>query len=158
MRLLQTLLLLFLLVPLIEIYLLIQVGSEIGAMYTVLLVVLTAVLGAGMLRWQGLTTMRRVQGIIAQGEVPAIEMMEGVLLLLSGALLLTPGFFTDAIGFLCLVPSFRRAAVIWFVRRKLIFPGGGPRTGYGGNARDGKAPQPRTLEGEFWEEKDKDKH
>ena len=100
----QILLLLFLVVPIIEIYLLIQVGGYLGAGTTIFLVVFTAVLGAWLLRIQGFSTMRRVQNSVARGEIPAIEMLGGVLLLLSGALLLTPGFFTDTIGFLLLFP------------------------------------------------------
>ncbi|MBL4637734.1 MAG: FxsA family protein [Proteobacteria bacterium] len=107
----RSLLILFLLVPLIEIYFLIQVGSVIGAVWTVFLVVATAVIGAGLLRWQGLSTFQRVQHSLAHGELPAVAMLEGVALLLSGAMLLTPGFFTDTIGFILLVPTFRQAMI-----------------------------------------------
>jgi len=116
----QILLLLFLLVPVIEIYLLIEVGSMIGAIYTILLVVLTAVAGAALLRWQGLTTFQRVREAMARGEVPAIEMMEGVVLLICGALLLTPGFFTDAIGFLALIPAVRRHFILEVIKRQSV--------------------------------------
>lgn len=147
---LRFLLLLFLLIPLLEIYLLIKVGGLIGAIPTVALVVLTAVLGAVLIRWQGFTTMNRVRQTLAQGEIPAIEMMEGVVLLLSGALLLTPGFFTDILGFLALVPSLRRAAIMALLRRNQIMNQGGP------SSRSGHEQQgPRTIEGEFWRE---DKH
>lgn len=140
---------LFLVVPLVEIYILIQVGGLIGAIPTIFLVVFTAVLGALMLRWQGFTTLQRVRSMLAQGEIPAIEMLEGVVLLVSGALLLTPGFFTDTIGFLCLVPPLRRAAIRWFVGRHFI--GGGPARPSSGRDDHGG---PRTIEGEFWREKD----
>ena len=116
----QILLLLFLVVPIIEIYLLIQVGGYLGAGTTIFLVVFTAVLGAWLLRIQGFSTMRRVQNSVARGEIPAIEMLGGVLLLLSGALLLTPGFFTDTIGFLLLFPVVRHGLVIWFLSRSNI--------------------------------------
>ncbi|MDH3935199.1 MAG: FxsA family protein, partial [Gammaproteobacteria bacterium] len=89
------LLLLFLLVPLVEIYLLIQIGGVIGAFPTVMLVVFTAVLGAALARYQGLATLQRLQATIARGETPAIEVFEGVLLLVGALLLLTPGFLTD---------------------------------------------------------------
>jgi UPF0716 protein FxsA len=98
----------FLLVPLVEIYFLIQVGSVIGAGWTVFLVVFTAVLGAYLLRLQGFNTLRRAQSSLAGGQLPAMEMMEGLGLLVSGALLLTPGFVTDTIGFLLLVPAVRQ--------------------------------------------------
>jgi len=107
----RSLFVLFLLVPLIEIYFLIQVGSVIGAAWTVFLVVATAVIGAGLLRWQGFNTLQRAQTSLAQGQLPAIAMLEGVALLLSGAMLLTPGFFTDTVGFILLVPMFRQAMI-----------------------------------------------
>ena len=108
--------LLFIFVPLVEIYFLIQVGSVIGAIPTIGLVVFTALLGAMLLRFQGMTTLQRTRLSMAQGQVPAIEMLEGVLLLLAGILLLTPGFFTDAIGFAFLIPPLRQALVLWFIK------------------------------------------
>tara|TARA_R110002111_G_scaffold121965_6_gene185729 strand:+ start:266 stop:721 length:456 start_codon:yes stop_codon:yes gene_type:complete len=111
----RSLLLLFLIVPLIEIYFLIQVGEVIGAGWTVFLVVATAVIGVGLLRMQGLSTMQRAQLSLAQGQLPALTMLEGVLLLVSGGLLLTPGFFTDIMGFLLLVPPLRQALIKRFV-------------------------------------------
>jgi len=146
----QLLFLLFLIVPIVEIYLLIEVGSVIGALPTVGLVVFTAILGAWLLRIQGFATLARVRSTVAQGGIPAMEMLEGAVLLVSGALLLTPGFFTDTIGFACLVPAFRRALIRWALGRFLLpFDGrGGPRGG--GGARSG----PTTLEGEFRREDD----
>lgn len=140
----RLLLALFFLVPLIEIYLLIKVGGVIGAMPTVALVVFTAVLGAALLRWQGFATLARVQATLARGQVPAIEVMEGAVLLIGGVLLLTPGFFTDAIGFFCLVPSLRRKLIIWALRRGVVVA-----TGAGGGSADRG---PRTLDGEYWKE------
>lgn len=99
---------LFFLIPLVEIYLLIQVGGVIGVLPTILLVVLTAVVGAFLLRQQGLSTLARFQASVAKGEVPAGAMLEGVMLIIGGALLMTPGFFTDAIGFACLLPFSRK--------------------------------------------------
>lgn len=103
--------LLFLLVPLIEIYLLIKVGSIIGAGWTVFAIIGTALLGAGLLRVQGLSTLQRAQAAISQGEVPAVPMLEGVALAFSGFLLLTPGFFTDTLGFLLLIPPLRQSLI-----------------------------------------------
>lgn len=102
----------FLLVPLLEIYLLIKVGGIIGAMPTVFLVVFTAVLGAYLIRIQGFSTLARVRETAAKGGIPAIEMLEAAVLLVAGALLLTPGFFTDAIGFACLIPPLRRFVIL----------------------------------------------
>jgi UPF0716 protein FxsA len=101
----------FLLVPIVEIYLLIQVGQVIGAGWTILLVVLTAVIGVWLLRIQGLSTLTRVQRRLQENELPAREILEGVALVVAGAFLLTPGFFTDALGFLLLFPPTR----IWLV-------------------------------------------
>lgn len=102
----------FLVVPIAEIYLLIQVGKVIGAGWTVLLVVLTAVIGVALLKHQGLSTLNRAQQKLNENELPAHEILEGMGLLVAGALLLTPGFFTDAVGFLLLFPPTR----IWLVR------------------------------------------
>jgi len=105
------LLLLFLLVPLIEIYFLIQVGEVIGAGWTIFAVVATAVIGAGLLRVQGASTLLRAQANMQQGSLPAMEMMEGIALAASGMLLLTPGFFTDTFGFALLIPVIRQAMI-----------------------------------------------
>jgi len=102
---------LFLVVPLVEIYLLIQVGQVIGAGWTIFLVVLTAVIGVALLRRQGLSTLNRAQQKMRHNELPAREILEGMGLVVAGALLLTPGFFTDAVGFFLLFPPTR----IWLV-------------------------------------------
>jgi UPF0716 protein FxsA len=143
------LLLLFFAVPLIEIYLLIKVGGVIGALPTVSLVVFTAVLGAWLVRLQGLSTLNRVRAVLLQGEVPAVEALEGVALLISGALLLTPGFFTDTLGFLLLVPAVRRGVILWMIKRHMIRMTGGRPPGPGPDRRG-----PTTLEGEFKRERD----
>lgn len=149
----RTLLALFLIVPLFEIYLLIKVGGLIGAIPTVFMVVFTAVLGALLLRQQGFSTLARLQAALARGEIPAIEMLEGAMLLCGGALLLTPGFFTDTIGFICLIPPLRRRVILWALRRGIIAsvaPGGGT------DRRDGRH-GPRTIEGEYWRDKDRNR-
>ncbi len=106
---------LFLLVPLIEIYFLIKVADVISAGWTIFAIVATAVIGAGLLRVQGASTLLRAQSSMLQGSLPAMEMMEGFALALSGVLLLTPGFFTDTFGFLLLIPTVRQ----WLISRKL---------------------------------------
>jgi UPF0716 protein FxsA len=103
----------FLVVPIIEIYLLIQVGQVIGAGWTIFFVVLTAVLGVWLLRIQGLSMLMRAQRKLQENELPAREILEGMGLVIAGALLLTPGFFTDAVGFFLLFPPTR----IWLVSR-----------------------------------------
>ena len=107
----RTIFLLFIAMPIIEIFLLIKVGSSIGALLTIGIVIVTAVLGTWMLRAQGLSTLNKARRRMSGGEVPAFEMMEGMALGIGGALLLTPGFVTDAIGFACLFPFTRRLMV-----------------------------------------------
>lgn len=94
--------------PVIEIAVLIEVGAVIGTMPTILLIVGTAVLGTVLLRQQGMGVLRRTQESLNKGEMPVAEVFEGVCLLTAGALLLTPGFVTDAVGFVLLVPPARR--------------------------------------------------
>ena len=105
----RLLLLLFLTVPMVEIVILIWVGGQIGALPTILAVALTAVVGVWLLRLQGFLTMRRVRERLQAGELPDMELLEGALLLIGGTLLLTPGFVTDILGFVCLLPGSRRA-------------------------------------------------
>lgn len=105
----------FLLVPLLEIYLLIKIGSFIGAAWTVAGVVGTAVVGAALVRRQGVAALGRFRLATQAGELPAITIIEGLTLLVAGALLLTPGFFTDAMGFVLLTPPLRQILIRrWF--------------------------------------------
>jgi len=108
---------LFIAMPIIEIYLLIRVGSSIGALATIGIVILTAVIGTYMLRAQGLSTMNQARSRLASGQIPAMQLMEGFALAIGGALLLTPGFVTDAIGFICLIPVTRRLLIAFLSRR-----------------------------------------
>lgn len=144
----------FLLIPLIEIYLLIKVGGIIGAFPTVVLVVFTAVLGAYLLRIQGFVTLARIRETMLRGGIPAIEMVEGAVLLVAGALLLTPGFFTDAIGFACLVPSLRRFLILRLLQRFIQPFANGRRDS---QASDQHHPhhKPEVIEGEFHRDEDK---
>jgi len=86
---------------------LIEIGQMFGVGYTIALVIGTAALGAALLRQQGLSTLAKVQTNMNQGNLPATELVEGLMLLIAGALLLTPGFFTDVFGFLVLIPALR---------------------------------------------------
>lgn len=139
----QILFALFLFVPILEIYLLMEVGGIIGALPTVLLVVLTAIIGAALVRAQGISTLMRAQESMARGEVPATAVFEGAFLLVAGALLLTPGFFTDGVGFACLVPVLRQKVIHWGMARMVMQPG--MHAGF--HAHTGQGPS--TLEGEF---------
>ena len=102
---------LFIAVPLIEIYLFTVVGAAVGGLSTVVLVILTAMIGVSLLRAQGLQTLARLQQQAAQGRLPADTLFEGAALLLGGVLLLTPGFMTDSLGFLCLLPTTRKRLI-----------------------------------------------
>ena len=102
------LLLLFILVPIVEIGVFIAVGDLIGLGATLLTVFVTAVVGVNLLKQQGLHAWSDIQSSIAQGRVPAVEMASAAQLLFAGGLLLTPGFVTDTIGFLLMIPAIRR--------------------------------------------------
>ncbi|MGI0117408.1 FxsA family protein [Zooshikella sp. RANM57] len=112
----RILLLLFIVVPVVEMLVLIKVGSWIGALPTVGLVLLTAVIGLNLLRQQGFSTLMRARSKLQTGTLPAQEMLEGIVLAVGGALLLTPGFVTDAFGFCCLLPMTRRAMIAALLR------------------------------------------
>ena len=103
------LLFLFIFIPIIELYLLIVLGSRIGPMPTIALNVLTGFLGASLARSQGLSTLRRIQKEMREGRPPAQELVEGVMILIGGVVLLTPGILTDLFGFAMLLPGFRKS-------------------------------------------------
>jgi len=112
--------LLFIIIPLIELYFIIVVGEAIGAFWTVILVILTAIVGVNLLRIQGMNTLAKAQRSMAQGQIPAMEMMEGIALAVAGVLLITPGFITDSIGFLCLIPASRRAIIRYLMTKTTV--------------------------------------
>jgi UPF0716 protein FxsA len=116
------LILIFIVVPLIEILLLIEIGSRIGALNTIFIIILTGILGASLMRHQGFTIIRNIQRDLSQGQMPTGELINGALVLVGGIVLLTPGFFTDAIGFVLLLPA-TRALILkkiqLLIRRKI---------------------------------------
>ena len=105
------LLLLFIAIPIVEMWLLISIGRHIGALLTISLVVATAVIGVHWLRQQGFSTLLKLNERLSAGEMPAREITEGVIITIGGALLLTPGFATDALGFACLFAPSRALLV-----------------------------------------------
>ncbi len=107
------LLALFIILPLVELYVILEVGSVFGALPTVLLVVLTAVAGAFLTKLEGLRTLRRMQRQIMVGQMPAEELIDSVLICVAGVLLLTPGFLTDTFGFWILIPPTRKVFKRW---------------------------------------------
>ena len=108
----------FTLIPMIELYLLIQLGSLIGAFNTLLLVILTGATGAYLARLQGLQVMFRVRERLQQGEMPAEDMLDALIIFIAGIVLLTPGLLTDMAGLLLLLPSIRFRFKLW-LRQKL---------------------------------------
>ncbi|WP_105104597.1 FxsA family protein [Microbulbifer pacificus] len=140
-------LILFIVLPILEMWLLISVGEKIGALPTIGLVLLTAMVGVALLRHQGISTLMRAQEKMRVGEVPAREMAEGVFLAVGGALLLTPGFITDTLGFICLIPGLRQLVLGKFLSRMVIVqPGYTP--GADGQEPDGG----RIIEGDYQRE------
>jgi UPF0716 protein FxsA len=107
--------LLFVVLPALELALLIEVGSRIGTGATLALIVTTGIVGAALAKREGLGVLAAVQRETAEGRLPAATLVDGVIILLAGALLVTPGILTDAFGFLCLIPAFRK-----LVKRQLI--------------------------------------
>ncbi len=136
--------LLFILTPIAEIWLMIDIGSVIGAGWTVLSIIATAIIGGTLVRYQGLGVYTRMNLSASRGELPAMEMIEGMALLISGLLLLTPGFITDTIGFLILIPPLRRWLALNMLKRFFIVPGGVNTA-----AGDPPSTGPKTIEGEF---------
>jgi UPF0716 protein FxsA len=112
------LVLLFILVPIAELYVIIQVGHVLGVVNTLALLVLISFAGAWLMKREGLNTWRRAQRQVDAGVVPGRELVDGALILLAGALLLAPGFITDALGLLLLLPPVR-AAVRAFTRQRI---------------------------------------
>ena len=120
----RLLFLMFVAVPILEMIILIKVGGLIGAIPTIAMVVLTATVGIWLLKLEGLATLRRVQEKMATGQLPETELLEGIMLIVGGALLLTPGFVTDAFGFVCLIPVLRRPFASWMINRVFTMKNG----------------------------------
>ncbi len=129
-------LLVFVATPLVEMYILIEVGGIIGAWPTIGLVVLTAVIGVGLIRAQGFETLTRGVARLNAGELPAAEIVEGVMLALAGALMVTPGFVTDTAGFVLLTPRLRRRFAAELLRR--FVPVSGTDAGETGHTIEGR--------------------
>ena len=170
------LLFLFLLLPIAEIYVIIQVGGAIGIVPTLFLLILDGFAGAALARWQGRAAWERFNRALTEGRVPAKETFDGAMIVVGGALLLAPGFITDIVGFALLIPPTRallRALITRLARRRAAFgwtvsgPGPhttGPRPGpraprpspgrdydYEGTAREVDEPAPEIEPGEHRE-------
>ena len=108
------LILIFIVVPLMEILLLIEIGSRIGTLNTISIIIITGIMGGYMMRQQGFAILANIRMDLSQGRMPTGELINGALVLVGGIVLLTPGFFTDAVGFVLLIPGSRA-----FVRKKI---------------------------------------
>ncbi len=142
------LILLFTTVPLLELVLLLWIGSHVGVLPTLALILTTGVLGAALARHQGLATWQRFREALGQGRLPDGELVEGLLILVAAAVLLTPGILTDLTGFLLLVPPIRRLAAARIGRaarrRIVVMSPGRAATGSGPRfARDVRTERPR---------------
>ncbi len=138
MNIAQGVLLALLALPILEIYLLIQIGGIVGFLPTLLLLFGAAGLGTYLLQTQGWSTWMRLQQSLARGELPAAELVDGAMVVAGGALLLLPGFLSDVAGLLCLIPFTRRLLAAWLVKNRL-----GARPGQAG------AEESKVIEGEF---------
>lgn len=142
-------LLLIITLPLTEIYVLIKTGLVIGAIPTIALVVFSAVLGTLLLRWQGFIALHRLRSALARGELPAADLLDGLIMLISAILLLIPGFLTDIAGLCSLIPALRRR----MIRRLLGSRSTGDRSHHHASP---PRPGPQIIEGEYWKERIRD--
>jgi UPF0716 protein FxsA len=128
----------FIVVPLLEIFVIVQVGHVIGAWWTVVALLAESAFGAWLVRREGAKAWRRLVGELAEGRAPTVAAADGAIILIGGVLLLTPGFLTDLIGFLCVIPItrplMRKALVGWLTRRR-------------GGAVTGPPTEPPVIEG-----------
>ena len=146
----------FVVVTIAEIAVLISVGEVFGTWPTVLLVIITALIGSTLLKQQGWSTMAKAQQSLAEGRSPAVEMLEGVVILVSGVLLLTPGFLTDGLGLLGLMPWSRLYFINHFLEKnaeRVFSKKNSAFINRGETSETKKTNKDETIEGEFWEDK-----
>ena len=139
----KILFILFLLIPIGEIYVLLEVGNLIGVLPTVAMIVFTAASGAALIRYQGLSTLARVRQSLEQQQLPAMELLEAACLLVAGALLLTPGFITDSFGFILLIPPLRRSVIATVLSKGVL------RSGFANQQAQQGSASGRVIEGEY---------
>lgn len=153
------LLIIFILVPTIEISLFIRVGDILGVWPTVGLTLLTAVVGASLVRSQGIQTITSAQSRLAEGQLPSREIIEGFLLIIAGVFLVTPGFMTDTLGMILLLPPARKALAAKLESQKINAMKGNPFQSYQGHqGQQSSSQQGQTFEGEFERKNDNDQN
>lgn len=143
---------LFVIIPVIEIVLLIQIGGQIGALATILWLIAAAAIGVTIIRFQGIATLMRAREMIAQGKAPGAALAHGLILAVAGVLLIIPGFASDAVAFICLIPALRQMLIHRWLRNLRV------KTAYRGNIYDVESTRSppaesdkigRVLEGEY---------
>ncbi|GAA58258.1 UPF0716 protein ytzA [Pseudoalteromonas sp. BSi20652] len=147
---------LFIIIPIIEIALLIQVSDVIGGFATIALVVITAILGAKMVKTQGMGALQNVQAQMAQGQMPAKELFTGICVVIAGVLLLTPGIMTDVFGLLLLTPAIRNKLAAGLASQAIVRMSAGRQQGPSPFAQQPHSQreqqqmdQPTTIDGEY---------
>jgi UPF0716 protein FxsA len=140
-------LILFIVVPLLELYVLIEVGSEVGALTVIALLLAAAMAGGLLLRWQGLSLAQRARETLARGELPAVEMLEGMLVVIAGVLLILPGFLSDIAAIALLLPWIRNSLLRRYAASRKPAP----------DTRE-EPRRPQIIEGEFRREDDPPRH
>ncbi|WP_194756813.1 FxsA family protein [Aliidiomarina indica] len=148
---------LFIVVPLVEIFVLIQVGQVIGGLNTILLLIVTAVVGASLVKSQGLRAWSQAQQRMAMGEMPGQQLAEGMIIFMAGVMFVTPGFLTDIVALVFLLPGFRQAFARKLMQRMQVHTVQGHHSMHGsfrsGPRGPGEEPRGgRTFEGEYKDE------
>jgi UPF0716 protein FxsA len=146
----------FVIVPIAEIATFIQVGDIIGLWPTLGVILLTAFLGTGLLRYQGITTLNQAQASLNNGELPLTSVIHGVFLLIAGLLLLTPGFITDVVGFLLFIPPLRLVMAKWALEKFKNSKHARVHTNTSPGSHPAGASAPPVIEGEFTIANDED--
>lgn len=137
-----------LIVPLMEIAAFVLIGGQIGVWATLAMVVVTAIIGSFLLRWQGISLLRRIQGEMAAQRLPAKDLVRGAMLVIAGILLLTPGFVTDTIGFLLFVSPIQD--IVWnFLKSKVNVVGPGMRGGPNGASSQNPGGSGQNPQGQY---------
>ncbi len=123
------LLLLFIVVPVVELLILFRIGGALGAVTTFTIIVITGVIAAYLAKRQGGLILKKIQSSLAHGKIPTAEVIDGLIILVAGAVLLTPGFLTDITGFLLLLPFGRHLVKLWLIKKFTTLIKSGVRTG-----------------------------
>ena len=149
--------LLFVVLPVVEIYVLIQIGQTIGAWWTILLLIADGILGSWLMKREGTRALRALQQALTAGRMPARELADGALILVGGTLLLTPGFVSDIAGLVCVLPFTRplvRGVLVRFLTRRFVagtvatgfpFPGASGASEASGRGRTQRRPGPDSV-------------